>query len=86
METKQGDEQQRLINDLYCAYDGDRSSIFCAMCCDPEKGHFYHGTAMDRAAKRWKQHDNINDNGSIKHDDDKRPRQTRKRSETCQHT
>ena len=59
METKHGDGQQRLINDLYRAYDGDRSPIFCAMCCDPEKGHFYHGTAMDRAAKRWKQHDNI---------------------------
>ena len=90
MDTTTGAEQQRLLNDLFRAYDGDTSPIYCAMCCDSEKGHFHRGTAMDRVARRWKlndnRHDNINDNGSIKHDDDKRPRQTRKRSETCQHT
>ena len=59
METTKGAEQQRLINDLYRAYDGDRSPIYCAMCCDSEKGHFHRGTAMDRAARRWRQHNNI---------------------------
>ena len=32
-----GDEQQRLLNDLYRAYDGDTSPIYCAMCCDIDK-------------------------------------------------
>ena len=78
METTTGDEQQRLLNDLYRAHDGDPSPIYCAMCCDKDKGHFHRASAMDRAARRWKlndnRHDNINDNESIRHDDDERAR------------
>ena len=74
-----GDEQQRLLNDLYRAYDGDTSPIYCAMCCDIDKGHFHRASAMDRAVRRWKLHnngqDNINDSEGMKNDDDKRIRQ-----------
>ena len=79
MDTTTGAEQQRLLNDLFRAYDGDTNPMYCAMCCDKDKGHFYLAAAMDRAVRRWKLHnngqDNINDSEGMKNDDDKRIRQ-----------
>ena len=68
------DEQQLLLNDLYRAHDGDPSPIYCAMCCDTDKGRFHRASAMDRAVRRWKLNGNDN-NRSIQNDAGKLLRQ-----------